>query len=191
MPEYISIFRMTEEDYRKLSINYTFRDSMFGMITVASTGRGVCYLAFQTEGEIPLNDLKRRFPYAILNEKTDDHQQSVISAINRRRKPEIILHLKGTDFQLDVWKCLLEIPFGKLSTYREIARQCGHENACRATGTAIGANPVSLIIPCHRVVQTSGGLGGYRWGVEKKKLIIEWEKSLDSANRATRHCLTL
>jgi AraC family transcriptional regulator of adaptative response/methylated-DNA-[protein]-cysteine methyltransferase len=89
----------------------------------------------------------------------------------------IKLHLKGTDFQLKVWESLLTIPMGKLSTYGNLADKIGHSKASRAVGTAIGSNPVAFLIPCHRVIQSSGNIGGYRWGSERKQLIVGWESS--------------
>jgi AraC family transcriptional regulator of adaptative response/methylated-DNA-[protein]-cysteine methyltransferase len=91
--------------------------------------------------------------------------------------PEIKLHLKGTDFQLKVWENLLKIPMGSLSTYGNLAEKIGNPNASRAVGTATGNNPVAYLIPCHRVIQSTGNLGGYRWGNTRKTAIIGWEAS--------------
>jgi AraC family transcriptional regulator of adaptative response/methylated-DNA-[protein]-cysteine methyltransferase len=85
--------------------------------------------------------------------------------------------LKGTDFQLKVWEALLKIPMGQLSTYGDIARQIDNINASRAVGTAIGSNPVAFLIPCHRVIQSSGKIGGYMWGGTRKTAIIGWENA--------------
>ena len=95
----------------------------------------------------------------------------------RNLSDEIVLHLHGTDFQIQVWKALLEIPFGKTSTYSDIAIAIKNPQALRAVGTAIGRNPVAVIIPCHRVLRSDGGIGGYYWGIEKKKMLLEWEQS--------------
>jgi len=91
--------------------------------------------------------------------------------------PEIKLHLKGTEFQLKVWETLLKIPMGQLSTYGNIAEQICSANASRAVGTAIGNNPVAFLIPCHRVIQSSGNIGGYMWGETRKTAIIGWESA--------------
>lgn len=91
--------------------------------------------------------------------------------------PEIKLHLKGTYFQLKVWETLLKIPMGKLSTYGCIAEKIGNANASRAVGTAIGSNPVAFLIPCHRVIQASGNIGGYMWGNTRKTAIVGWESA--------------
>ncbi len=87
------------------------------------------------------------------------------------------MHLKGTDFQLKVWEALLKIPMGKLSTYGSIAKEIDNPKASRAVGTAIGDNPVAFLIPCHRVIQASGNIGGYMWGTTRKKAIIGWESA--------------
>ena len=88
---------------------------------------------------------------------------------------EIVLHLYGTDFQIKVWRALLEIPFGNTSTYSDIAKAINNPRALRAVGTAIGRNPVAILVPCHRVLRSDGGIGGYYWGIEKKKILLEWE----------------
>ena len=90
---------------------------------------------------------------------------------------EIKIHIKGTDFQIKVWEALLKIPMGELSTYASIATSINNPNASRAVGSAIGDNPVAFIIPCHRVIQTGGGLGGYRWGLERKERLLASEKN--------------
>ena len=92
-----------------------------------------------------------------------------------RKLHQIKLHLKGTAFQLKVWETLLKIPLGKLSTYGSIAKKINNSNAARAVGTAIGSNPVAFLIPCHRVIQSTGNFGGYMWGATRKTAIIGWE----------------
>ena len=91
--------------------------------------------------------------------------------------PQIKLHLKGTDFQLKVWETLLKIPMSKLSTYGSVAEQIGNANASRAVGTAIGSNPVAFLIPCHRVIQSTGNIGSYLWGNTRKTAILGWESA--------------
>lgn len=93
-----------------------------------------------------------------------------------------MLHVKGTNFQIQVWRALLHIPFGNLTTYQKLAQAIGRPTAARAIGNAVGANPVSYLIPCHRVIRGSGALGGYRWGLERKTAILGWEAS-HNANR--------
>ena len=185
------IERMTPEEYvngyKNLFINYNFYDSPFGLLIIASTSQGVCYMAFEDDETNAMTNLKSRFPNAGFQQKSDLNQQNALLVFQKDSKnaPEIKLHLKGTDFQLKVWECLLQIPMGELSTYGNIAKQIGNPDASRAVGTAIGSNPIAFIIPCHRVIQSSGKIGGYRWGSPRKAAIIDWENQIK--NRATQH----
>lgn len=121
--------------------------------------------------------LKDKFPNAQFSKKLDLSQQNALFIFQNdwSKLSEIKLHLKGTDFQLKVWETLLKIPMGQLSTYGSIANQIQKPNASRAVGTAIGSNPVAFLIPCHRVIQSSGTFGGYMWGNTRKTAIIGWE----------------
>jgi len=94
----------------------------------------------------------------------------------------VSLYVRGTDFQLQVWRALLEVPPGEITTYGRLAEAVGRPGAARAVGGAVAANPVAYLIPCHRVVRTSGELGGYRWGVERKRAMLEWERALPSTD---------
>lgn len=140
-------------------IRYRFIQTPFGAALVASTDTGVCYMGFDDS----LKEIETRFAGATLQRESD-------------KTPDFeTLHLHGTDFQLQVWSELIKIPKGKTTTYQELAKSVGRPKAYRAVGTAVGRNPVSLIVPCHRVVASNGGLGGYYWGVELKKKILESE----------------
>lgn len=180
---FVSIEGMTPAEYKnggkKLQINYSFAESPFGSLIVASTEKGVCYMAFENDEEKALKDLKAKFPNATFRRKLDLLQQNALFIFqnNRGKLNEIKLHLKGTDFQLKVWESLLKIPMGKLSTYGKIAGQIGSPDASRAVGTAIGSNPVAFLIPCHRVIRASGAFGGYMWGPTRKTAIIGWESA--------------
>ena len=109
-----------------------------------------------------------------LIESKESHQ-FILDFIDGNENLEITFHIKGTDFQFDVWKALLEIPKGSLTSYGAIAKKINKPKAFRAVGTAIGNNPISLLIPCHRVIQTNGNFGGYMWGLPTKFLLIAWE----------------
>ncbi len=178
---FINIEGMTPAEYKNggqhLSINYSFAETPFGNVIVASTDKGVCYMAFENDETAALEQLKSKFPNAEFQRKLDLIQQNALFIFQNdwEKLPEIKLHLKGTDFQLKVWETLLKIPMGQLSTYGNIAEQIGNPNASRAVGTAIGSNPVAFLIPCHRVIQSSGGMGGYMWGTTRKTAIIGWE----------------
>lgn len=178
---FVNIEGMTPAEYKNggknLSINYSFAESPFGNLIVASTSKGVCYMAFEDDENEAFDNLKRKFPNAAFERKLDLLQQNALFIFQNDwgKLSEIKLHLKGTGFQLKVWESLLKIPLGKLSTYRNIAEQVGNPNASRAVGTAIGNNPVAYLIPCHRVIQSAGNFGGYMWGPIRKAAIIGWE----------------
>ncbi|WP_042720027.1 methylated-DNA--[protein]-cysteine S-methyltransferase [Flavobacterium sp. B17] len=180
---FVKIEGMSPAEYKNggksLTINYSFSESPFGKIIAASTEKGICYMAFENDKHKALGDLQIKFPNASFFENRDEFQKNALSIFNKDWKElnTIKLHLKGTDFQLKVWESLLSIPMGKLSTYGNLAEKIGHSKASRAVGTAIGSNPVAFLIPCHRVIQSSGKIGGYMWGSDRKQLIIGWESS--------------
>ena len=172
---------MTPGEYKNggknLSINYSFAESPFGNILVASTEKGICYMAFAENEKDAFAHFRRYFPNALLKQMTDLIQQNALYIFTRpaEKQEEIRLHVKGTEFQLKVWETLLKIPSGGLSTYGRIAESIQRPKASRAVGTAIGSNPVAILIPCHRVIQATGMIGGYMWGPERKASIIGWE----------------
>jgi AraC family transcriptional regulator, regulatory protein of adaptative response / methylated-DNA-[protein]-cysteine methyltransferase len=178
---FVNIEGMTPAEYKNggknLVINYNFTKSPFGNILVASTYKGICYMAFYALKEEALENLKRKFPNASFNQQLDSIQQNALFIFQNdwTKLSEIKLHLKGTDFQLKVWETLLKIPMGQLTTYSSIAHQIDKPKASRAVGTAIGSNPVAFLIPCHRVIQSSGTFDGYRWGNTRKTALIGWE----------------
>lgn len=180
---FISLEGMTPAEYKNggknLNIGYEFAQSPFGEIIVASTKKGICYLAFVEDKNQALETLICNFPNAEMNEKSKPlHQNALLIFQNDWSEiKEIKLHLKGSDFQLRVWETLLKIPMGGLSTYGKIAEKINQPKASRAVGTAVGKNPVAFIIPCHRVIQSSGILGGYHWGTIKKTAMIGWESA--------------
>jgi AraC family transcriptional regulator of adaptative response/methylated-DNA-[protein]-cysteine methyltransferase len=180
---FINIEGMTPAEYKNggahLSVNYSFAESHFGNLMVASTPKGICQMAFFENEVIALDELKRKFPNAQFQQKLDLIQQNALFIFQNdwSKLLDIKLHLKGTDFQLKVWETLLKIPLGQLSSYGSIAKKIGSPNAHRAVGTAIGSNPVAFLIPCHRVIQSTGNMGGYMWGITRKAAIIGWESA--------------
>lgn len=177
---FVSIEGMTPGEFKTggaaLSINYYYSNSMFGRILLASTSKGICYIAFADDQAEALVSLKKIFPAATFIEQTDALQRIALDFFNSTNEPATLkLHLKGTAFQLKVWEALLKIPAGKLTSYGKLASGLSNANASRAVGKAIGDNPVAYIIPCHRVIQTSGMLGGYHWGLPRKAAMIGWE----------------
>lgn len=184
---FINIEGMTPGEFKKggeaLQINYSFAQSPFGQIIVASTGKGVCHMAFEEDEEQALVTLKQRFPYGFYQHHVDKFQQDALLIFQKdwQQLDQIKLHLHGTVFQLKVWDSLLKIPKGHLASYGEIATAMGNPKASRAVGTAIGSNPVAFLIPCHRVIQANGHVGGYMWGATRKSAIIGWEASQEAA----------
>ena len=180
---FISIEGMTPGEYKnggqELLINYSFADTPFGDIMVAATDKGICWLAFADDREQALADLKAQFPNAEYHLKVDGVQQNALSIFNQdwSSPNQLKLHLKGTSFQLKVWEALLKIPMGGLTTYSGICNRIDNPNASRAVGSAIGSNPVAFLIPCHRVIRSTGEFGQYHWGSTRKNLIIGWEAS--------------
>lgn len=180
---FINIEGMSPAEYKNggqfLHINYRFADSPFGKLIVASTTKGVCYIAFESNETKAFQDLHAKFPNAVFNHHEDELQENALYIFQNdwSALSEIKLHLKGTEFQLKVWESLLKIPMGKLTTYGAIAQQIGNPKASRAVGTAIGSNPVAFLIPCHRIIQSSGITGGYMWGPTRKTAIIGWESA--------------
>ena len=178
---FINIEGMTPGEFKKkgegLEINYCFAESPFGKIIVASTPKGVCHMFFEEDESLAYNNLRQRFPNANYHQITDKFQQDALFIFQKdwNQIDNIKLHLNGTPFQLKVWESLLKIPMGNLRTYRDIAKSIGQPNASRAVGTAIGSNPIAFLIPCHRVIQSSGNIGGYMWGPTRKSAIIGWE----------------
>jgi O-6-methylguanine DNA methyltransferase len=187
---FINIEGMTPSEYKNggenLSINYSFVESPFGDIIVAATPKGICHMAFTDNSADALDILQEKFPNAKYHQMVDAIQQNAIFIFTQdwSKLGEIKLHLKGTDFQLKVWKTLLDIPMGRLTTYGDIASRLNNSNASRAVGTAIGDNPVALLIPCHRVIRSSGELGGYHWGLTRKAAIIGWEAARNTRERS-------
>jgi AraC family transcriptional regulator, regulatory protein of adaptative response / methylated-DNA-[protein]-cysteine methyltransferase len=167
---FISIEGMTPGEYKnggeQLHINYSFAETPFGTIIVASTATGICHLAFADEEADALQQLQMRFPKAGFKQMVDTVQQNALFIFTQDWKnlSAVKLHLKGTDFQLKVWEALLKVPMGKLITYADVAVATGNSKASRAVGTAVGENPVAFLIPCHRVIKSTGVFGQYHWG---------------------------
>lgn len=187
---FVKIEGMTPGEYKNgganLYIYYSYAQSPFGELLIASTSKGICHMAFAVDREQALAELKYSFPNAQLIFKAHKLHEDALMIFNHDKGElsQIKLHLKGTVFQLKVWEALLKVPFGHLCTYGEIAQQVQSPMASRAVGSAIGNNPVAFLIPCHRVIQSSGVLGGYMWGPTRKKAIIGWEAAQSNPQRS-------
>lgn len=160
-----------------LVVKFGFHPSPFGECLIAVTPRGVCHLAFVnpvTRGGT-LERLKHDWPRAELRADQGATREAIARAfpngVSAKHSP-LSLHIKGTNFQLKVWEALLKIPDGAVTTYGDIAAALDTPNASRAVGTAVGSNPISWLIPCHRVIRASGELGGYAWGLDRKKVML-------------------
>lgn len=160
-----------------VTVRYGFHPTPFGECLIAVTSRGICHLAFvaPVSREQALARLEHDWPLADLvvdQGATRDVAGEAFPPPRSGRVPSLALHVKGTNFQLKVWRALLEIPTGTVTTYGALAAAVGTPKASRAVGTAVGSNPVSYLIPCHRVIRASGALGGYAWGVDRKKAML-------------------
>ena len=163
-----------------LDIYWGWFDSPFGEMLAMGTDRGLCGLAFSTEmgRKAAMDDLCSRWPEAHFQESPDTLSHWVNAAI---RNEETKLLLIGSPLQIKVWEALLHIPSGHVTTYSDIAQSIGSPRAVRAVGTAVGRNPISWIIPCHRALRKSGALGGYHWGLPVKRAMLAWESARSDA----------
>ncbi|MBP2557669.1 AraC family transcriptional regulator of adaptative response/methylated-DNA-[protein]-cysteine methyltransferase [Neorhizobium galegae] len=163
-----------------LTIRYGFHPSPFGEALVMATDRGLSGLAFADLGQeqAALDDMMRRWPnaeYVADQEMTASYVGRVFDRANWSCDRPLKVVLIGTDFQVRVWQSLLKIPFGKAVTYSDVANDIGQPTASRAVGAAVGANPISFVVPCHRALGKSGALTGYHWGLTRKRAILGWE----------------
>ena len=164
-----------------MEIRYGFHDSPFGACLIGATARGVCHLSFLHNGgtgrrAVFLDEFKSDWPRATFRRDAQATERLARDIFARGAdRPAVRVLLAGTPFRLKVWQALLEIPFGRVASYRDIARAIGAPEACRAVGSAVGANPVAYLIPCHRVIRETGVVGEYRWGRERKLAMLMWE----------------
>jgi AraC family transcriptional regulator of adaptative response/methylated-DNA-[protein]-cysteine methyltransferase len=165
-----------------LQIAWGWFETPFGPALAMGTDRGLCGLAFAAEAgrEAAMADLRARWPRASFVEAPERVGPWVAAAFGG--PGETRLHLIGAPFQIKVWEALLMVPSGHVTTYSDLAAAIGRPSAVRAVGTAVGKNPVSFVIPCHRALRKAGGLGGYHWGLGVKRAMLAWEAArLDSA----------
>ncbi len=176
---------MSPGDYAKkgagLTINYGWFNSPFGRVLAMGTTRGLCGMAFsdETGDAAALQDMQSRWPNATFAAAPKQIAPWVDAAFGQQSPTQ--LHLIGAPFQIKVWEALLSIPSGHVTTYSEIASAIGNPRAVRAVGTAVGKNPISWLIPCHRALRKSGGLGGYHWGLPVKRAMLAWESARSGA----------
>jgi AraC family transcriptional regulator, regulatory protein of adaptative response / methylated-DNA-[protein]-cysteine methyltransferase len=175
---------MTPGDFKArgegLVVRYAFHPSPFGQSLIMATDRGLAGLAFADGGgeQAALADMKSRWPQAAYVEDraaTEPYVQRIFDQTAWRPDRPLRIVMIGSDFEVRVWETLLKVPFGAATTYSDIAAHIGKPSAARAVGSAIGRNPISFVVPCHRVLGKSGGLCGYHWGVTRKQAILGWE----------------
>jgi AraC family transcriptional regulator of adaptative response/methylated-DNA-[protein]-cysteine methyltransferase len=156
----------------------SIEESPFGKLLFASENGKVCYASFMDEGQESLNGLRFYLIHQEWQLVQENIHSDIVSQLLSRQisNLEMMVNPIGTEFQRSVWRELIKIPFAETRTYLQIAIELGSSSSARAVGTAIGANPIAWLIPCHRVIQTSGGMGGYRWGLDRKKELLNWEK---------------
>lgn len=174
---------MTPGDFAKggegITIRWGWFDSPFGPAIVMGTDKGLCGMGFAAEmgAEAAFEDLIRRWPKATFVEDPTALRPWVLQAFGTNGMGKTPLHLIGAPFQIKVWEALMRIPTGHVTTYSEIAGTIGNPKAVRAVGTAVGRNPISFLIPCHRALRRDGSLGGYHWGLPVKRAILAWESA--------------
>jgi len=161
-----------------MHITCGYHHTLIGDMFLALNGDCLCYLGFEIDGnrDLPLTLMKKRFPSAdIVSGDVSVMAERVVDLWRGNLDKTINIELHGTEFQVSVWQALLEIPYGQTACYRDIARHIGQAKSTRAVGSAVGVNPVSLLVPCHRVLPMAGGTGQYLWGRALKKHILTLE----------------
>jgi AraC family transcriptional regulator of adaptative response/methylated-DNA-[protein]-cysteine methyltransferase len=165
---------------RGTTIQFAVGECWLGAVLVAATARGICAIMFGDEPTALVEDLERRFPEAELRSGDKDFNRTVATVAAYVRQParglDLPLDILGTAFQQQVWELLRKIPPGSTTTYTEVAEQIGRPSAVRAVAAACAANPISVAIPCHRVLRKDGSLAGYYWGIDRKRALLKRER---------------
>ena len=177
------VLGMTPAAYRKggkgTNIRFAIGQTTLGAILVAATEKGICAILMDESAEVLIGDLQDRFPNANLIGADSDFEQWVAKVVGFVERPalglDLPLDIQGTAFQQRVWQALMKIPAGQTATYADVAHMMGAPKAVRAVAGACAANKIAVAIPCHRVIRTDGGLSGYRWGVERKRVLLDRE----------------
>jgi AraC family transcriptional regulator, regulatory protein of adaptative response / methylated-DNA-[protein]-cysteine methyltransferase len=178
---FVTLEAMTPGEYKTggkdLSINYGVHETPFGYAFIAVTDRGVCQLSFLDDKKDTQSiiELEEKWSLATIKESNKITKEIIDSIFSDKAIDPLSILVKGTNFQINVWKALLKIPYGKLITYGQLANKIGNPKASRAVGSAVGANPIAYLIPCHRVIRSSGVIGEYRWGSIRKRSMLSRE----------------
>lgn len=180
---------MTPSEYRSggkgLTISYASGSTPLGLMMIGATDRGICFLQFGDTDQTLLGELRQQFSAATVQAMPDSHRpqfEAWLAALNRHLRGleprlDLPLDVRGTAFQLIVWRYLQKLPYGEVRSYSEVAAAIGKPAAARAVANACASNSVALLIPCHRVVRGTGELGGYRWGVQRKRVLLDTERA--------------
>jgi O-6-methylguanine DNA methyltransferase len=186
-PDQLRANRDRNVDYRDSDREITTEVIQFGIswvslgwILVALSPKGICAVLLGEDRKVLTADLRRRFPTAELVSGDPEFQRTAKEVVRAVEAPEssldLPLDLRGTAFQQRVWQVLREIPMGSTASYQEIARKIGVSKTAQDVAEACGANPLAIVVPCHRVIRSDGGLAGYRWGIKRKRALLEREK---------------
>lgn len=180
---FVALEAMSPGEYRAggagLPIRYGIHETPFGYCLIALTPRGICNIQFlqNADEQTALQPLHTDWPQAKITPDQTETGKVCEQIFHTSHSSPLTLHLKGTNFQIQVWQALLRIPLGELTTYQSLATVIGKPTAARAIGNAVGRNPIAYLIPCHRVIRGTGELGGYRWGCDRKAAMLGWEAS--------------
>ncbi len=184
---FVTLEAMTPGEFRRqgnaVVIEYGWHPSPYGKLLAAATHRGICFAAFAAgpgADARALADLRQAWPAATLVENPAA-TAALATNLNRHDSQPLTLCVTGTNFQIQVWRALLRIPEGALTSYASLAEAVGRPSSVRAVANAVGANPISWLVPCHRVIRSSGALGGYRWGLEAKRALLARESAAYAA----------
>lgn len=177
---------MTPSAYKKggkgMRIDFTIVDSKLGRLLIGATEKGVCSVAFGDDDKVLTDNLFVEYPNAEFNlagDKFREYAKAILSHLDGEQKSlDLPLDLRATAFQMRVWAALRQIPYGETRSYGEIAGQLGNKKAVRAVARACATNPVALVNPCHRVIASNGSLSGYRWGIERKRALLDAEHAI-------------
>lgn len=180
---FVNLEAVTPQEYKEkgsgIRIDYGFHNTPFGECIIGVTGRGICHLSFLQEDNrnTAIEELEKAWENATVRENSRNTEVMANAIFNRKpgKQEKLSVLVKGTNFQVKVWNALLEVPYGAVTTYQSIARHIELPNALQAVGSAVGANPIAYLIPCHRIIRKNLIIGEYHWGPERKKAMLGWE----------------
>ena len=195
---FVNLEAVTPQEYKQngagISIQYGFHETIFGKALIGVTNRGICWLSFFSDENLVerLEEMKGHWSMSFFMENTIETERFVNRVFKQKDNLPLPVLVKGTNFQVKVWEALLRIPVGSVTTYQEVATHIQHSKAVQAVGSAVGANHIAYLIPCHRVIRKDGILGEYRWSPVRKKSMIGWEMAnLENGRAFDTHRINL